>query len=147
MPIKRTSPGGQAKAFLNDLVNRKIRQIIDALIYVGLECIREARLNRRYTDQTGNLRSSIGFCVLYNGKIMKKSNFEAVKSTAKEGSKAGSDFLKSVIAENSRGIVLIVVAGMNYAKYVEAIGLNVLDSSEILAKKLVPQILRDLGLK
>lgn len=78
---------------------------------------------------------------------MKKSNFEAVKSTAKEGSKAGSDFLKSVIAENSRGIVLIVVAGMNYAKYVEAIGLNVLDSSEILAKKLVPQILRDLGLK
>ena len=147
MPIKKTSPNGQAEAFIEGIVKRKIQSLIDALIYVGLECVREARLNRRYKDQTGNLRSSIGYCVLYNGRVMKKSNFEAVKSTAKEGSTAGSKFLKSLISENYRGIVLIVVAGMNYAKYVEAMGLNVLDSSEHLAKKLVPQILRDLGFK
>lgn len=147
MPIKKTSPNGQAEAFIEGFVKNKIQSLIDALVYVGLECVREARLNRRYTDQTGNLRSSVGFCVLYNGRVVKKSAFEAVKSSATEGSSAGSKFLKSLISENSRGIVLIVVAGMNYAKYVEAMGLNVLDSSELLAKKLVPQLLKDLGFK
>lgn len=55
--------------------------------------------------------------------------------------------MSRLISENSKGIVLIVVAGMNYARYVEKMGLNVLDSSEMLAKKLVPIMLNDLGFK
>ena len=55
--------------------------------------------------------------------------------------------MSKLISENSKGIVLIVVAGMNYARYVEKMGLNVLDSSEMLAKKLVPRMLKDLGFK
>lgn len=147
MPIKRISPKGQSDKFFKNLIQNRIKALIDAFVYVGLECVREARLNRRYTDQTGNLRSSVGFCVLRDGTVIKKSGFEAVKSTATVGSAAGKKFLKELIAENSKGIVLIVVAGMSYAKYVEAMGLNVLDSSELLAKKLVSQIMRDLGFK
>lgn len=121
--------------------------MIIRLDFVGLECIREARINRKYIDQTGNLRSSTGYCVLYNGKVVKRSSFEAVKPTATKGAKEGNDFMSKLISENSKGIVLIVVAGMNYARYVEKMGLNVLDSSEILAKKLVPRMLKDLGFK
>ena len=55
--------------------------------------------------------------------------------------------MSKLISENPKGIVLIVVAGMNYARYVEKMGLNVLDSSEMLAKKLVPRMLKDLGFK
>lgn len=70
-----------------------------------------------------------------------------VKPTATKGAKEGNDFMSKLISENSKGIVLIVVAGMNYARYVEKMGLNVLDSSEMLAKKLVPRMLKDLGFK
>ena len=147
MPIKRLSPRNQAKKFLDDLLRRKIQALIIRLDFVGLECIREARINRKYTDQTGNLRSSTGYCVLYNGKVVKRSSLEVVKPTATKGAKEGNDFMSKLISENSKGIVLIVVAGMNYARYVEKMGLNVLDSSEMLAKKLVPRMLKDLGFK
>ena len=52
-----------------------------------------------------------------------------------------------MISQNPAGIVLIVVAGMDYAAYVEAKGLNVLDTSEIMAKKLVRRTLKRLGFK
>lgn len=117
------------------------------LNYVGLECVREARTKRRYTDQTGNLRSSTGYCILYNGVIVHQSGFEAVKTTAAQGAASGKKLMNNLIAQNSTGIVLIVVAGMNYAAYVEAKGLNVLDSSEIMAKKLIRKTLKRLGFK
>lgn len=113
--------------------------------YVGLECVREARMKRKYIDRSGNLRSSTGYCVLYNGSVVHQSGFEAVKPTAIEGAKEGKKLLNELMNSHSVGIVLIVVAGMDYACYVEAKGLNVLDTSEIKAKKLVKKILKKLG--
>lgn len=113
--------------------------------YVGLECVREARMKRKYIDRTGNLRSSTGYCVLYNGSVVHQSGFEAVKPTAIEGVKEGKKLLNELMNSHSVGIVLIVVAGMDYACYVEAKGLNVLDTSEIKAKKLVKKTLKKLG--
>ena len=40
---------------------------------------------------------------------------------------------------------MIVSTGMSYAAYVEARNYNVLTSSELLANKLVPQIMKQLG--
>lgn len=117
------------------------------LNYVGLECVTEARTKRRYSDQSGNLRSSTGYCVLYDGVIIHQGGFEAVKPTATQGPVSGRELMNNLIAQNSTGIVLIVVAGMNYAAYVEAKGLNVLDSSEIMAKKLIRKTLKRLGFK
>lgn len=147
MPIRRNSPKEQFDRYIENCIQQKITALIQMLNYVGLECVREARTKRRYTDQSGNLRSSTGYCVLHEGVIVHQSGFEAVKPTATQGPASGRELMNNLVAQNSTGIVLIVVAGMNYAAYVEAKGLNVLDSSEIIAKKLVRKTLKRLGLK
>ena len=55
------------------------------------------------------------------------------------------DFLSRLASEHKTGICLIVVAGMNYAVYVEGRGKNVLTSAKLLADRLVPQMLEQLG--
>lgn len=119
---------------------------INVLKYVGLECIKEARESGKYTDQTGNLRSSVGYAILENGKVINQSTFDKVKSTAVEAQGKGEDLIKRLSSIYNTGLVLVVVAGMEYAAYVEARGYNVLNSAETLAKTLVPKMLKQLGL-
>lgn len=119
---------------------------ITALNYVGLECVKEARQNGKYTDRTGNLRSSIGYVVLENGIPIKKGGYQKVLNTATEAQTKSDSLISSLAATYKTGLVLIVLAGMDYAVYVEAKGYNVLNSAETLAKKLVPQMLKELGL-
>lgn len=119
---------------------------ITALNYVGLECVKEARQNGKYTDRTGNLRSSIGYAIIKDGKPIQKSGFERVKATAAEAQGQSEALITRLAATYNTGLVLVVVAGMDYAAYVEARGYNVLNSAETLAKTLVPQMLKQLGL-
>ena len=119
---------------------------ITALNYVGLECVKEARQNGKYTDRTGNLRSSIGYAILEDGKPIQKSGFERVKATAAEAPGQSEALITRLAATYNTGLVLVVVVGMDYAAYVEARGYNVLNSAETLAKTLVPQMLKQLGL-
>lgn len=147
MPIHRNSPENQFRSYVESRIRFRISALIQMLNYVGLECVREARTKRRYTDQTGNLRSSTGYCILYNGSVVHQGGFEAVKPTATKGPASGRKLMNRLISQNPAGIVLIVVAGMDYAAYVEAKGLNVLDTSEIMAKKLVRRTLKRLGFK
>ena len=57
---------------LREGLKMKMNAIVDHLIkqlsYIGEECVRVARQNGSYNDITGNLRSSIGYVVLYDGK-------------------------------------------------------------------------------
>ncbi len=145
MPIRNTSSGGFTK-YVERQVQLRIDACIEMLDYVGLQCVREARTARRYTDRTGNLRSSIGYYVLQDGRVVKKGGFEALSGQATQGPSEGRKFIAEVASEHPSGIVLIVVAGMSYAAYVEARGYNVLDSSEVMAGKLVPQLLKKMGL-
>lgn len=119
---------------------------ITALNYVGLECVKEARQNGGYTDRTGNLRSSVGYVVLENGVPIKKGGFQKVLATATEAQTKSETLISKLSATYKTGLVLVVVAGMNYAAYVEAKGYNVLNSAETLAKKLVPKMLKELDL-
>ena len=45
-----------------------VQELADELSYIGEECVKIAREVGNYGDVTGNLRSSIGYEVLYNGK-------------------------------------------------------------------------------
>ena len=62
-----------------------------------------------------------------------------------EGRKEADAYLSRLVSEHKTGISLIVVAGMNYAVYVEGRGKNVLTSAKLLAERLVPQMLEQLG--
>jgi len=97
-------------------------EIVRTLSYLGEEAVKKVR-NRpgeaSWFDQTGNLRSSIGYAVAAYGKTQIESAFEAVKGGS-EGSSKGRQYVEELIQQYSDTYALIVVAGMNYAERVEA---------------------------
>jgi len=146
MPITRTFSYPDIEAAIEKKIEAKKNAVIKAMIYIGKMCVNEARSLNTYKDQTGNLRSSIGFLVINDGSVVSQSNFPVVKKGA-EGKEEGKTFIKTLIAEHSNGTFLIVVAGMQYASYVEAMNLDVLSSAELLAERKVPEMLKQLGFK
>ncbi|MFA5849943.1 MAG: hypothetical protein WC833_08670 [Bacteroidales bacterium] len=142
--MKQITPLKQIEQYLQQGIDRNEKVVLNAFAYVGEQCILEARGNGDYMDQTGNLRSSIGYVLLKNGRVIRSGGFEQVKG-ATDGVKEGTALTTKLISENGRGIVLIVVAGMKYAAYVEALNRNVLTSAELLSERLVPEIMNKLG--
>lgn len=130
---------------------RMTRLLIRALSIVGLRAVTEARTNaeskgRNYTDRTANLRSSTGYVIALDGRIVEQGGFEQLppvtESPTEDGSEIGREMALRIAKSNPRHAVLVVVAGMNYATYVANRGYNVLDSAEKLAEKIAPQVLR-----
>lgn len=148
MPIVDKTPSGQIERYVAQQVELLKYVVIRNLSHVGETVLNVARETDSYKDQTGNLRSSIGYVVAVDGEIVQMSSFAlSEKGTDRvTGQANGREYAKEVIKRFPKGIVLIVVAGMNYASYVSAKGCDVLDSSELLAEKLVPKMLKRLGL-
>lgn len=144
MPIKNLTPEGAISEFIGQQVERVTSALIYNLCAVGEQVLNQARSTNSYKDQTGNLRSSIGYVVAVDGEVVQSSSFDVVKDGA-DGSRDGKSYALDLVKQFPEGIVLIVVAGMNYASYVSAKGYDVLDSSEVLADRLVPEILKQLG--
>ena len=125
------------------------KAIIAGLFLLGEQCVNHARQHADFMDQTGNLRNSIGYVVLKDGREI-GANFTrtakptASNSTGKDGLKVGADFARSLIAQYGSGYALIVVAGMEYAAAVEAKGKNVLTSAEQFAETRLPIIKRQI---
>lgn len=143
--MKRLTSKQKIEQYLANEIKKKEIVIVHILNRVGLNCTIEARNRGNYLDQTGNLRSSIGYAVLRGGRVAYRSDFNKVKQGEK-GQLWGKSFLKEVARKYNHGIVLIVVAGMNYAAYVET-KRNVIASAELLAKQQVPRLLKSIGFK
>ena len=147
MPITLNTPTTQIRAEFSSQYDKRVKQAaVDTLMYVGESCVTEARNNGRYQDQTGNLRSSIGYVVVDNGRIVHQGASQKFMEGT-QGETDGIKYARQLAPEISKGIALIVSAGMEYAVYVEARGLNVLSSAELLAESLTPQLLRAVGFK
>lgn len=144
MPIKRLTPTAEIDRYITGRVEAIKKALVYNLCAVGEQVLNAARLTNSYKDQTGNLRSSIGYVVAVDGEIVQMSSFDTVKE-GREGSRGGKEYAMQLVRDFPHGIVLIVVAGMNYASYVSAKGYDVLESSELLADKLIPQMLQQLG--
>lgn len=147
MPGRMTTPVRVITDKLTAEAKAKLRVIANVLCYVGEQCITEARNGGRYEDQTGNLRSSIGYAVLMNGQVIQSDSVDKIKN-GDEGVSEGLQYLQERVRKASKkGVCLIVIAGMNYAEYVEAKGYVVLSSAELRAPVLVKQLLTSLGFK
>lgn len=118
---------------IDQIKEKVIEQVTKKLLEVGERCVAEARNNGSYTDQTGNLRNSVGYVVMNMGKEVGRSNISTLNQKV----------IDEIKAKYANDVVLIVVAGMNYAAYVEAKNYNVLTSAELLAEKLLKQVLID----
>ena len=148
-----------------EMLKRVNKVMLNELTQVGLEAVRSARLKVPYkeyhadakdlvtaaklaggsidfdsaggfNDQTGNLRSSIGFIILYNGEVVHE-NFElSPRGTDKqEGLAAGKRYAEEAGATVQTGWGIITVAGMEYASWVEARGYDVITGSTLYAKE------------
>lgn len=120
---------------------------IRTLSYLGEQCVSRVRDrdgDKSWYDQSGNLRSSVGYVIAHNVSIVQYSDFNQVKQGS-EGSKAGKDLAEELVKRYSNDYVLVVVAGMNYAEYVEAMdNKDVLASTELWAKDRIPMMLEKL---
>ena len=145
MPITETTPKGAINEAIAQHMERIRRVLIRRLAYIGEQVVNEGRTRANFIDRTGNLRSSIGYVVVNDGEIVSESSFDPVKG-GEEGARTGKAFAERLAKEYDKDLVLIVVAGMNYAKYVANRGYDVIDSAELLAQKLVPEMLRQLKL-
>jgi hypothetical protein len=141
----------------------------------GEEFVTNARNNGSYKDRTGNLRSSVGYVIMKDGKqlfdnfkefpakekttahivtrkkgpqvdpgleaFINKKESQGLKEDphAPQVKKIGMEEAQRIINEQKKkfpsGLVLIVVAGMEYAAAVESRGYDVLSSSSITAEQ------------
>jgi hypothetical protein len=147
MGIRMTTKLSEVHDTLMREAERVERLTIRALSKLGEQCvtkIRDRAGDKSWYDQTGNLRSSVGYVIAHNKNIIQYSTFNQVKQGS-EGVKTGKDLAKELAKRYSNNYVLIVVAGMNYAEFVEAMdNKDVLASTELWAREQVPLMLEKL---
>lgn len=113
-----------------------------ALSYAGEMAVAHARKHGSYTDRTANLRNSIGYIIMKDG-IVVSGKFQSGKSSSKAQSYAMEVAAKTA-QKHKKGFVLIVVAGMEYAAYVEALGYDVLSGAGNVLKSHVSEIVQQI---
>ena len=96
---------------------------------LGMELVSYARQNRTYTDRTGNLTNSMGYVVMKRGTIAAHGG----ELGGGEGQEAAFKLYSELAPQTQYDYCLIIVAGMNYAAYVEAKGYNVLLPAQLKA--------------
>lgn len=147
MGIRMTTKLSEVHDMLMRETERVERLTIRALSELGEQCvtkIRDRAGDKSWYNQTGNLRSSVGYVIAHNKNIIQYSTFNQVKQGS-EGVKTGKDLAKELAKRYSNNYVLIVVAGMNYAEFVEAMdNKDVLASTELWAREKVPLMLEKL---
>lgn len=147
------------KAFkdITDSLMKKVENIERAIEFqfisvIGPETANHAKDFSQFKDQTGNLRSSMGFIVVKDSQIISSGGFENVngpQGNEGEGVRNGKQYAEELARNAGKGYVLIVVAGMNYAGYVEAKGYDVLTQTgtylESEVKEMIDRILKKAG--
>lgn len=145
--------GGVAVGDVSDYV-MKCREVIDhevvrTLSRLGEEGVAFARDRSQedsFNNITGNLRSSIGYAVYKDRKQVTKSGFKAIPAPSGDGS-LGKQYGEMALVRAAKDIsptdtALVLVAGMSYAQYVEAMdNKDVLASTELYVKAKFPSYL------
>lgn len=148
---------------LNELMQRAEEEYITRFIEAGEIACQKAIKSGNYENITGNLRSSIGYIIAYNGRIIKEGGFykiqgygdnmQKVEFTTKdgrnvsfwakgkfgdgaEGSQKGLELARLKV-KGKKGYSFILVAGMEYASFVSSKGYDVIDSGYFTLGKLI----------
>lgn len=123
------------------LFQKRLEQAtIFTLQYLGESLAKYAKDNHTYTDQTGNLTNSIAYAVVKDKEIV---YYDATTQPG-EGAEKALKLAMKIASSLPNKFSLIIVAGMNYAAYVEAKGYNVILPAELKAKKEFPIVVREL---
>lgn len=111
------------------MVEQTLFDILDRTL---IEITNLAKNTNTYTDRTKNLRSSIGY-VIYRDGVFVKSNFSSdgsgAEGTGESGTTKGLREANEAAKNFTDGYVCVLVAGMDYAVYVESKGYDVVSGS------------------
>lgn len=125
-------------------INMITEGVIEAMEKTCLEITTKAKQLDTYKDQTNNLRSSIGYIVYNNGEKVAENFTQAgggIEGTGGAGIEKGKKIAAEAAKEFPEDLVGVVVAGEDYALYVESKGYDVitgpcLEAYTILEKNL-----------
>lgn len=142
---------------LDEFSYRVEQAYIDRFADAGEQACADAVANGNYQNITGNLRSSIGYMIGYDGKVIREGGFHKVQGRGEnmehvmfttkdgknvdfwakgkfgdgsDGSKRGRGIARRIIMGTS-GYSYVLVVGMEYASYVSSRGYNVWDSAQL----------------
>lgn len=121
----------------------KLLSNVDGMMDVAIDTVREAlkiacintvgvaRMSGTYTDRTGNLRSSIGYMIKDNGKTVAEDfqSAGAGSTDGSEGTRKAREVAERVSSMYGNQLVAVLVAGEDYAVYVESLGFDVISGS------------------
>lgn len=104
--------------------------LVEAFKVACIEMVIRAKQTKTYTDQTHKLRSSIGCVLYYRGEEIYNYFESTGGEKGEEGIRQGLIFARKKAEEKAnKTIVAVVVAGAEYARYVEKNGFDVLTGS------------------
>ena len=139
-----TTPASRIDTLINKEKERVEMLTVRALSYLGELCVIEARNRPQEISWYDRSGSSIGYTIIHNGKILEYSDFTQVRQ-GNEGVRKGKALIEELSKKFANGYALVVVAGMNYAEFVEAMeNKNVLASAELFARKELPGMMSKL---
>lgn len=145
MPVENKFSPQRIRQRIDAAIQRRQAALIGQLFYIGEQCLANARNRHLYLNQTGNLCSSIGYCIIADGQIVHEGEWRAMAGSGgngEEGRQKGMEYLHKLATEQpTKGINFVMVAGMPYAQYVEAMSLDVLDTSQQMAEKKIKDML------
>ncbi len=142
MAIRRLTPEAAIDRYLAAEVAKRERALVRSVRYIGERAVAEARSSGSYRDRTGNLRSSVGYMLLHDGRPIGEAGFTG---RGDAGPQRGKAFCRRVVRSFRRGVALVVAAGMPYASHVAALGYNVLDSAQLEAERGMRSLARRFG--
>lgn len=118
---------------LNGMASYALSFAEEAIKIACMNVVRDARLTGNYTDRTGNLRSSVGFMIKNGGNIVGESFRGAGTGSTSggDGVKKARELADRVSSMYGDQLVAVIVAGMEYAIYVESKGFDVISGSMI----------------
>lgn len=137
---------GITPMFGDDAIGAQVRKFQELLEIAALfllkdlgeELTKYAKEKHNYTDRTGNLTNSIGYAIVRGSDIAYFGGAVQQGEGADNALKVAMKMAESL----SNSFTLIIVAGMNYAAYVEARGYNVILPAELKAKTDFPRAMQ-----
>lgn len=118
---------------LNSLIDDEVENWFEGLVEIykqaGIDFVERAVAKATFNNITWNLRSSIGYLILYNGQVVDSYFKDLVAGT--EGQEVGEDYALFVakLIDEGEGLSMALVAGEEYAYYVEAKNRDVISGS------------------
>lgn len=139
---------------LQKRLNEKRKQIISylnmRLMQLAEEAVTYSKENKGYKDRTANLKNSISFALYLDGQLVNSVVGKIPKEEEAEGGQEGVSAALNEYAQKEgvvapKGYSLVIVAGMNYGKYVEDKGYNVLHLTKYFLREEMKKIFEEVA--